>query len=163
MCSSPRCSQTLKDETALYFVMECLTGGALYKHVRGSRLPADTVRFYAAEVSLSLHAPHLISRLWGAGDYCLARGTRSRLRVSGLESKQCGSWFMTILAGLLALSVIAECCHQVLDDRGHLRLIDFEYAKKIDGERTMSYCGTPHSMAPEMVAKTGHGKEVDWW
>ena len=27
----------------------------------------------------------------------------------------------------------------------------------------MSFVGTPHAMAPEVVSREGHGLEVDWW
>lgn len=30
-------------------------------------------------------------------------------------------------------------------------------------ERTHTYCGTPHCMAPEMVSREGHTWAVDWW
>lgn len=30
-------------------------------------------------------------------------------------------------------------------------------------DRTHTYCGTPHCMAPEMVSREGHTMAVDWW
>jgi len=47
---------------------------------------------------------------------------------------------------------------------GHVKLADFGLAKRLlPGERTFSLCGTPHCMAPEVITKSGHGCEVDWW
>lgn len=47
---------------------------------------------------------------------------------------------------------------------GHVKLTDFGLAKRLlPGERTHSLCGTPHCMAPEIITKSGHGCEVDWW
>eukprot|EP00039_Didymoeca_costata_P019105 m.336255 g.336255 ORF g.336255 m.336255 type:complete len:440 (-) comp17797_c0_seq1:256-1575(-) len=52
----------------------------------------------------------------------------------------------------------------MLDTKGHVVLTDFGLCKeKIDGERTNTFCGTIEYMAPEILARTGHGQEVDWW
>ena len=52
----------------------------------------------------------------------------------------------------------------LVDHEGYIRLIDYGLAKTIEeNDQTKTYCGTPEYVAPEMVAKTGHNKEVDWW
>lgn len=50
----------------------------------------------------------------------------------------------------------------LIDRSGHLKLTDFGFAKEIS-ERSLSFCGTPEYMAPEMIQKSGHNKAVDWW
>ena len=50
----------------------------------------------------------------------------------------------------------------LIDRNGHVKLTDFGFAKEIS-ERSMSFCGTPEYMAPEMILKCGHNKAVDWW
>ncbi|CAN0156305.1 unnamed protein product [Scytosiphon promiscuus] len=68
----------------------------------------------------------------------------------------------------------------VLSSTGHAKLVDMGCCKRLERlrsnstgdvgttcndscEKTYTYCGTPHSMAPEMVSRTGHGLAVDWW
>jgi len=51
----------------------------------------------------------------------------------------------------------------LIDAEGHLKLVDFGFAKKIDGRETYTLCGTPEYLAPEVIRNTGHGTAVDWW
>ncbi|KAF5748558.1 Phosphatase 2c putative isoform 1 [Tripterygium wilfordii] len=51
----------------------------------------------------------------------------------------------------------------MLDQTGHLQLVDFRFAKKLSGERTFTICGMTDSLAPEIVQGNGHGLPADWW
>lgn len=51
----------------------------------------------------------------------------------------------------------------LIDAEGHLKLVDFGFAKKLNGRQTWTLCGTPEYLAPETIRNTGHGNAVDWW
>uniref|UniRef100_A0A0D9VEU9 protein-serine/threonine phosphatase n=1 Tax=Leersia perrieri TaxID=77586 RepID=A0A0D9VEU9_9ORYZ len=51
----------------------------------------------------------------------------------------------------------------MVDRSGHLQLVDFRFAKKLEGERTYTVCGIADSLAPEIVLGRGHGFSADWW
>ncbi|KAL8780883.1 MAG: hypothetical protein Q9203_000503 [Teloschistes exilis] len=79
----------------------------------------------------------------------------------------------------------------LIDAEGHLKLVDFGFAKKIETRETYTLCGTPEYLAPEVIRnsgkprftscdakfppnpvprrevfngkKSGHGTAVDWW
>ena len=46
---------------------------------------------------------------------------------------------------------------------GHIRLVDFGFAKRMCTPRTFTVCGTPEYIAPEMLMANGHHEGVDWW
>lgn len=50
----------------------------------------------------------------------------------------------------------------VLDSRGHLKVVDFGFAKTVT-DRTYTLCGTPEYLAPELVQGKGHNQAVDYW
>jgi len=51
----------------------------------------------------------------------------------------------------------------LIDADGHLKLVDFGFAKKVEDRETYTLCGTPEYLAPEVIRNTGHGTAVDWW
>lgn len=55
----------------------------------------------------------------------------------------------------------------LLDGEGHIRLVDFGFAKRLgnkDGStETYTLCGTPEYLAPEVIRNNGHTTAVDWW
>ncbi|KAK2777163.1 serine/threonine protein kinase, AGC [Onygenales sp. PD_12] len=51
----------------------------------------------------------------------------------------------------------------LLDADGHLRLVDFGFAKQLWSRETYTLCGTPEYLAPEVIHNSGHGLAVDWW
>jgi protein kinase X len=51
----------------------------------------------------------------------------------------------------------------LLDKNGHIKLSDFSFAKVVRDGRTLTTCGTPEYMAPEVILGTGHGCAADLW
>lgn len=50
----------------------------------------------------------------------------------------------------------------LIDAEGHLKLVDFGFAKKVDNQETYTLCGTPEYLAPEVIRNTGrsfHGQD----
>eukprot|EP00933_Yihiella_yeosuensis_P063971 TRINITY_DN67260_c0_g1_i1.p1 TRINITY_DN67260_c0_g1~~TRINITY_DN67260_c0_g1_i1.p1 ORF type:complete len:445 (+),score=134.71 TRINITY_DN67260_c0_g1_i1:62-1396(+) len=46
---------------------------------------------------------------------------------------------------------------------GHLKLTDFGFAKYLRDQKTLTLCGTPEYMAPEIISRKPYGLAVDWW
>lgn len=51
----------------------------------------------------------------------------------------------------------------MLDRDGHLRLIDFGFAKVVKSDMTFTIVGTPEYLAPEIIQSIGHNTPVDMW
>lgn len=51
----------------------------------------------------------------------------------------------------------------LLDADGHIKLVDFGFAKELGDRETYTLCGTPEYLAPEVIHNSGHGLAVDWW
>jgi serine/threonine protein kinase len=44
-----------------------------------------------------------------------------------------------------------------------MKLVDFGFAKQMKTYKTLTNCGTPAYIAPEVLLGTGHTYEVDIW
>lgn len=53
----------------------------------------------------------------------------------------------------------------VVTSDGHVACTDFGLSKEemTDDDRTKSFVGTCEYLAPELIKKTGYGRQVDWW
>ncbi|KAG6149810.1 hypothetical protein E4U28_007082 [Claviceps purpurea] len=56
----------------------------------------------------------------------------------------------------------------LLDKDGHIKLVDFGFAKRLGYKddrpvETYTLCGTPEYLAPEVIQNKGHTTAVDWW
>jgi protein kinase A len=51
----------------------------------------------------------------------------------------------------------------LLDKEGHIKLVDFGFAKRLFNVETYTLCGTPEYLSPEVIHNSGHGLAVDWW
>ncbi|KAM7361528.1 cAMP-dependent protein kinase catalytic subunit 2 isoform 2-T2 [Cochliomyia hominivorax] len=50
----------------------------------------------------------------------------------------------------------------LLDNAGYIKITDFGFAKKVE-TRTLTLCGTPEYLAPEIIQSKPYGCSVDWW
>jgi len=54
----------------------------------------------------------------------------------------------------------------LLTEDGHICMTDFGISKEglaTDNDKTVTFCGTPEYLAPEILQGKSYGKAVDWW
>lgn len=51
----------------------------------------------------------------------------------------------------------------LIDGKGYLKITDFGFAKRIDDKKTITMCGTPEYLAPEVIKNVGYSYSCDWW
>lgn len=50
----------------------------------------------------------------------------------------------------------------LIDAQGNVKIADFGFCKPAE-PKSLTVCGTPDYLAPEIIKSEGHGKAVDWW
>lgn len=46
---------------------------------------------------------------------------------------------------------------------GYIKITDFGLSKFSLNDNSLTICGTPEYLAPEILYKKGYGKDIDWW
>mmetsp|Transcript_27104 Transcript_27104/g.56432 ORF Transcript_27104/g.56432 Transcript_27104/m.56432 type:complete len:740 (-) Transcript_27104:275-2494(-) len=114
----------MQDEYSVYFLLEILLGGELFRTLRcEGQFPESWSRFYAASVMLA---------------FCQIHNKKIAYRDLKPENL-------------------------VMDAEGYLKVVDFGLAKKLEGGKTWTLCGTPDYLAPEVILNEGHDWAVDYW
>ncbi|CAM9522317.1 unnamed protein product [Ectocarpus sp. 6 AP-2014] len=135
---------TSKDDEHLYFVLEPLLGGPLHRHIRAGprgHLEVPAAIFYASEITSAI--AHMHSHGFVHRD----------LKASNIVFSASGHVKIVDLG----------CSKQLERQTGGCKDGDVGATGGFSFQKTYTYCGTPHSMAPEMVSREGHGMAVDWW
>jgi len=114
----------MQDEHNIYFLLEVLLGGELFRTLRQEgQFSESWSRFYAASVMLA---------------FCQIHSRKIAYRDLKPENL-------------------------VMDAQGYLKIVDFGLAKKLEGGKTWTLCGTPDYLAPEVILNEGHDWAVDYW
>ncbi|KAL3823217.1 hypothetical protein ACHAXA_003496 [Cyclostephanos tholiformis] len=114
----------MQDEHTVYFLLEILLGGELFRTLRREgQFSENWSRFYAASVILA---------------FCQIHSKKIAYRDLKPENL-------------------------VMDAQGYLKIVDFGLAKKLEGGKTYTLCGTPDYLAPEVILNEGHDWAVDYW
>lgn len=127
--------------------MEFIQGGELFSHLRkNEKFDNDIAKFFAIEVAVALNKMHLLQIAY--------RDIKPENIMLGKAP--------TLISTTTDCHPLALSSTLILDAYGHIRLVDFGFAKIISN-RTFTLCGTPEYLAPEVISGDGYGCAVDWW
>jgi serine/threonine protein kinase len=145
-----------KDEFRWHLIISAAFGGSLHKHIQhssaGNCLLAPIVRGYAAElVSALLHLRK---------HQCVHRD----IKANNVMLDHHGHVQLVDFGSSKFLEPPAACDSSVtLDVLGNMIVPNPDADQTYPNQRTYTFTGTLHAMAPEMAAGTGHSFPVDWW
>ncbi|CAG2227949.1 PKA [Mytilus edulis] len=180
-----------KDNSNLYMVLEFVTGGEMFSHLRRiGRFSEPHSRFYAAQIVLAFEYLHYLDLIYrdlkpenllidshgylkcGFAELVLSFGARMTslsfvTHVHPVEhhSRFYAAQIVLVLEYLHHLDIMYRDLkpeNLLVDTMGYLKVTDFGFAKRVKG-RTWTLCGTPEYLAPEIILSKGYNKAVDWW
>jgi serine/threonine protein kinase len=125
-----------QDSTRIYFVMDFMGGGDLYKVLKmfpKKQFPEEVAKFYTAQVLLALeylHSHRIVFRDLKPENILLSSDGHLKVADFGLAKKAPGK------------SVVRDPAPTA---------------------RHHTVCGTPEYMAPEVIGEKAYGRMVDYW
>ncbi|WAR24075.1 KAPC1-like protein [Mya arenaria] len=151
-----------KDTSNLYMVLEFVTGGEMFSHLRRiGRFSEPHSRFYAAQIVLAFEYLHYLDLI-----YRDLKPENLLIDFQGEpHSRFYAAQIVLVLEYLHHLDIMYRDLkpeNLLLDSLGYLKVTDFGFAKRVKG-RTWTLCGTPEYLAPEIILSKGYNKAVDWW
>ncbi|ETW02399.1 AGC/PKA protein kinase, variant [Aphanomyces invadans] len=138
------CFGSFQDDENVYLVSEYLHGGDLYQHLLDTTDDATSPRVASLSVAaIRFYAANMVKALQGLHDH-----------------------------GMVHRDIKLD--NMMFDSLGYVKLIDMGFATHVGmcrdndasvgaDKRTMTVCGTPEYMAPEILAGQGYGMAVDYW
>ncbi|KAI9584625.1 hypothetical protein GQX74_006520 [Glossina fuscipes] len=164
----------VKEKTSIrYFAAKILLKDQIVRtkqvsHVHNEKKVLECIRF-----------PFLIYLEFATKDYdCLYLGlpfinggelfTYHRNRVRKFNEKQARFYAAQVFLGLEYMHNVHLLYRDLkpenilIDNNGYLKITDFGFAKKVE-TRTMTLCGTPEYLPPEIIQSKPYGTSVDWW
>lgn len=89
--------------------------------------------------------------------------------ISGMN-EPCAKFYTAIIADTLAYMHKQKYLYRdlkpeniLIDTDGYPVLTDFGFAKKLESDKTYTFCGTPNFVAPEVILQRGHDGAADNW
>ncbi|KAF9045889.1 Pkinase-domain-containing protein [Hymenopellis radicata] len=135
----------------LYFCMEYCMGGEFFRALQNhpnKRLPEDSARFYAAEVTAALEYLHLMGFIY------------RDLKPENILLHQSGHIMLSDFDLAKQSNELNAMPAMVHSETNGVPLINTSCTANF---RTNSFVGTEEYIAPEVISAQGHTAAVDWW
>ena len=157
---------SFQDQKYLYLGMEFLQGGDLLSLLMDKDiLPECDAKFYAAELVLAIenvHKLNCIHRDLKPDNVLIGKDGHIKLSDFGLSKKV----DFSIYNNDSLLDIENEINNNPKQNSYAMQFSQFKMLHKTKQSRrayAFSTVGTPDYIAPEVMANTGYGPEVDWW
>ncbi len=136
-------------------------------HVKSEKATLETLNFpFIPRLYTSFQTPCC---LYFLTEYIPGGELFKRLRMEGQFPNDVGLFYAAEVVCTFAYMHSKSIAYRdlkpeniLLDRDGHLKLVDFGFAKVIT-DRSFTLCGTPEYLAPETISHKGHDQGVDWW